>query len=69
MSSGTVTINRAKCYPWPSRRGPAWHWVYDCVGPDGTRFDNRSIVELRRVLKRHYGRDVVVVEPSKAGAP
>lgn len=63
----TITVSRTQVYPRPARRGPAWYWVYDCTGPDGRRFDNRSIGELRGVLKRFYGRNVVIVEPWKAG--
>jgi hypothetical protein len=56
--------------------GPAWKWTYECQGPtymtafgeQSGRFTNDSIVELRRILKRRYGRDVVIVEPWKAGA-
>lgn len=40
-------------------------WLYTCQGPDGSRFDNRSIVTLRDVLRRKYGRDVVIIEPWK----
>ncbi len=53
--------------------GPAWKWTYECQGPSyatelgeqSGRFTNDSIVELRRVLKRHYGRAVVIIEPWK----
>lgn len=63
-----VLVARTKIYPRPARRGPAWYWSYTCIGPDGTRFDNTSITELRRVLKRHYGREIVIVEPWKDGS-
>ena len=46
--------------------GFAWYWHYYVdAGPDGTRFDNRSIVELRRILRRQYGRDVQIIETWK----
>ena len=60
-----ITVERSRVYPCVARRGPAWRWVYACVGPDGRRFDNDSIVTLREVLRRHYGRDVSIIEPWK----
>lgn len=42
--------------------GFAWYWHYYAIGPDGTRFDNGSIVTLRDVLRRRYGRDIQVSE-------
>lgn len=60
----TITVTRTKVYPRPARRGRAWYWSYDCVGPDGRRFDNTSIVTLRQVLRRYYGKGVTVeVQP------
>jgi hypothetical protein len=44
----------------PGNRRPVSNY-YECVGPDGRRFSNSSIVELRRVLKARYGGDVEVV--------
>lgn len=38
-----------------------WQWSYTVVGDDGKRFQNTSLVELRSVLKRAYGRDVEIV--------
>lgn len=58
----TVTVTRSKLYPPVARRGPAWVWFYEAQGEDGRRFDNRSIVTLRRVLRKRYGRDVRIVE-------
>lgn len=60
-----ITVSRSKVYPQPARQGRAWHWVYECFGPDGRRFDNTSIRSLRDVLKRRYGRDIEIVEPWK----
>jgi hypothetical protein len=71
----TITITRTKLYPSRPRAGYAWNWLYEATGPDtikvGDRtlprkFDNRSLVELRRVLRRVYGRDLRIVEPWKA---
>lgn len=59
----TTTVTRTRVYPCVARRGPAWTWSYDCVGPDGTRFDNTSIGELRKVLRRKYGVGIEIVEP------
>lgn len=42
-------------------------WLYSTSGPDGTYFENKSIVELRAVLKRHYP-DAQIIEPWKAAA-
>ncbi len=56
--------------------GGAAHWNYTCTGPDTItmgdgrvlprKFDNDSIVELRRVLKRVYGNIVEITETWKA---
>lgn len=67
----SVEVRREKIYPLPPRPGFAWYWVYvvdPAKSPDGRRFDNGSIVELRRVLKRAYGRDIEIVEPWKLAA-
>jgi hypothetical protein len=47
------------------------YWHYYATGPDTItmpdgrvlpqRFDNRSMGDLRRVLRKHYGRDVRVI--------
>jgi len=47
----------------PGRRDPGF--IHYCTGPDGTRFDNRSIVTLRDVLRRKYGRGVRITETWK----
>ena len=58
------------------RRGGFEHWHYYAQGPDTVksggrelprRFDNSSITELRRVLRRAYGSDVKIVEPTDRG--
>lgn len=64
-SASVITINRVQIYPSVSRRGPAWTWVYDCIGPDGGRWDNDSIVTLRANLRRAYP-GVEIIEPWKA---
>lgn len=61
-----ITVNRTNVFQGVGRWRP-FKWIYDCVGPDGTRFDNDSIVTLRQILKSRYP-GVSVVEPWKAGA-
>lgn len=56
-----VTVTRTRLFNGVGRRVP-FSWLYYATGPDGRRFDSRSIVEMRSVLKRRYGRDVVIVE-------
>lgn len=46
----------------------AWYWHYYGEADDGARFDNSSIVTLRQVLRRKYGRTVRIVETWKAAA-
>jgi hypothetical protein len=60
-----ITISRSRLYPCVARRGPAWVWYYEAIGLDGNRYDNRSIVELRRVLKRRYP-NASIIEPWKS---
>jgi hypothetical protein len=38
---------------------------YEAEASDGRRFTNDSIVTLRQVLRRHYGRDVEIIETWK----
>lgn len=64
-SQNEVIISRWQLYPSRPRPGYAWKWTFETTGPDGRLFTNDSIVELRRVLKKRYGRDVVIVEPWK----
>lgn len=64
--AAVIHVERARVYPSVARRGAAWKWVYNCVGPDGRRFDNDSIVTLRDVLRRAYP-GVEIVEPWKVG--
>lgn len=61
----TVTVQRINLFVGHGRLRP-FKWTYKTVGPDGRLFTNDSIVELRRVLKKAYGREVVIVEPWKA---
>lgn len=65
MNAPTVTIERINTLRSRFSTSP-FHWVYKTVGPDGRRFDNDSIVTLRSVLKRRYGRSLVIIEPWKA---
>jgi hypothetical protein len=64
MMTTVIRVERSRVYPSVARRGPAWKWVYNCVGPDGRRFDNDSIVTLRDVLHRAYP-GVEIFEPWK----
>lgn len=64
--AAVIRVERCRVYPSVARRGPAWKWVYNCVGPDGRRFDNDSVVTLRDVLRRAYP-GVEIVEPWKVG--
>lgn len=68
----TVTIERFVLKAVPGRyfgagggRLTATKWTYEAFGPDGTKFTNNSIAELRSVLKRKYGRTLTIVEPWK----
>jgi hypothetical protein len=45
----------------PGNRRPFSNF-YECDGPDGRHFTNTSIVTLRDVLRRRYGRDVQINE-------
>ncbi len=42
-------------------------YVYQTTGPDESRWDNKSIVTLRDLLRRRYGRDLKITETWKAG--
>lgn len=37
-------------------------WLYETYGPDGKKFTNTSLVELRRVLREFYGRGLQIKE-------
>lgn len=39
-----------------------WSYSYEAVGADGTRFDNDSLPEIRRVIKRRYGKAIILKE-------
>ena len=60
----TVTVTRSTLFLGYGSLRP-FTWLYEAVAEDGTRFDNRSLVELRRVIKKRYGRDVRIVETWK----
>lgn len=61
-----ITVTRSVLHGHPGGRAARpIGWFYECTGPDGRQFNNRSIVTLRDVLKRRYGRDVRIVEPWK----
>lgn len=34
--------------------------LYECIGPDGARFDNTEKTSLVRVLRRRYGRPITL---------
>lgn len=55
-----IEVRRTRLFNGHGKRVP-FSWLYQCAGPDGRRFDNRSIVELRAVLRRNYS-DVVLTE-------
>jgi len=58
----SVTIERSKLVNCqPGRRDPGW--LYETTGPDGAKWDNRSIGTLRDNLRRRYGRSLVIIEP------
>lgn len=62
VATPEVTVQRIKlANAAPGRRDPGW--LYVAVGPDGARFDNRSIVTLREVLRRKYGKALRITEP------
>lgn len=63
--SDMVSVRRERVAS--SGHGFAWYWHYYAQGSDGGRFDNRSIVTLRAVLRRRYGRDVTLIETWKDG--
>lgn len=51
------------CQPGQRDQG----YVYQTTGPDGSKWDNKSIVTLRDLLRRRYGRDLKITETWKAG--
>jgi hypothetical protein len=53
----TVTVTRVDLFVGGLR---PLRWHYYTAGPDGTRFDNSSLVTLRQVLRRRYGRQLVI---------
>jgi hypothetical protein len=59
-----ITVRRQNHFRGNGRLRP-FGWWYECDGPDGTHFTNTSIVELRSVLRRRYGRAVVIKEEWK----
>lgn len=62
VATPEVTVQRIKlANAAPGRRDPGW--LYEATGPDGTRFDNTSIVTLRDVLRRKYGAALRITEP------
>lgn len=63
-----VTVTREKIYPTVGRRGPASFWSYEAFDEDGRRFDNRSVVDLRRRLREVYGSAVEIDETWKRNA-
>jgi len=56
-----VTIRRTNVFAGYGRRSP-FYWLYEATGPDGRKFDNRSLVALRQVLRQRYGRELQIVE-------
>ena len=56
-----VTVKRSNVFAGYGRLRP-FYWLYEATGPDGRAFDNRSLVNLRQVLRQRYGRDLEIVE-------
>lgn len=48
-----ITISRTLLRGRPGSGFPG-SWLYEATGPGGKKFDNRSVVELRRVLRKCY---------------
>lgn len=64
----TVTVTRGSIASrTPGNRRPVSNY-YEAQASDGARFTNTSIVTLRDVLRRKYGRDVVIVETWKVAS-
>lgn len=59
-----ITITRTDLFVGYGVRRP-FKWTYSCTGPDGRRFTNDSLVTLRQLLRRKYGRGVRIIEPWK----
>lgn len=57
-----ITVHLSLLVSQPGRytRTAFGRW-YECTGPDGRKFTNSSIVTLRNVLKRRYGKVTVTV--------
>lgn len=56
----TVYLSLLIRQPGRYNRNAFGRW-YECVGPDGRKFTNSSIVTLKDVLKRRYGKVKVTV--------
>lgn len=50
----TVTKTTVRLLPGQARHCDRYS-LYECTGPDGRQFDNRSLKTLREVLRRRYG--------------
>jgi hypothetical protein len=55
----TVLISRRPVLISRGSRRPV-ATLYTATGPDGARFDNQSRAEIARVIRRRYGRGVVI---------
>jgi hypothetical protein len=71
----TIARSRLSRSRLASGPGPEWKWTYECDGPRFTdriygpqsgHFTNDSLVDLREVLRRRYGRSVDIVESWKS---
>ena len=60
--SPSIKVTRTRIRHGANRVATSVSWSYDATGPDGTKFDNSSIVTLRAVLRHHYGRDIKIIE-------
>lgn len=67
QTAPTINVTRKRIYRQvPVRVQWSWHY-YASETPDGTQWDNDSIVTLRTLLRRHYGKTVVINETWKNG--
>lgn len=59
-----IEVRRARLFNGTGTLVP-FSWLYQCTGPDGRQFDNRSIVELRRILRLRYPDGITIKETWK----
>lgn len=59
-----ITITRSHYLISRGARRPMC-WLYEATSEDGHRFTNTSLAEIRAVIRRKLGRDIVIVESWK----